>query len=170
MYYKIKKYYLRFKYFRNVSCETALIDIPSKIKVYYGGSITFKGAVYIGEDSFIDARGGLIIGKNVIFGPRVSILTYNHDHKDKSWAPYSPNIIEKETLIGDHCWFGLNSIILPGTKVGSNCIIGAGSVLNGIYPDNSVIVGNPAKVVKKLEKNDNPEEYQTKMSEKRRWG
>ena len=44
----------------------------------------------------------------------------------------------------------MNSIILPNTVIGNNCIIGAGSVLRGRYPDDSVIIGNPAKVVMKM--------------------
>jgi len=53
-----------------------------------------------------------------------------------------------KVVIGDNCFIGMNSIILKGTKIGNNCIVGAGSVLTGKeYPDNSVIVGNPAKVI-----------------------
>ncbi len=51
------------------------------------------------------------------------------------------------TRIGDNCFLGMNSIILPGTTIGNNCIVGAGSVVGGEYPDNVVIAGNPAKVI-----------------------
>lgn len=53
--------------------------------------------------------------------------------------------------IGDNCFLGMNSIILPGTRSGNNCIIGAGSVVKGVYPDNVVIAGNPARVICTLE-------------------
>ena len=49
--------------------------------------------------------------------------------------------------IGDNVFIGNNCTLLPNTTVGDNCIIGAGSVVRGKFPDNSVIVGNPAKVV-----------------------
>ena len=52
--------------------------------------------------------------------------------------------------IGNNVFIGNNCTILPGTTVGDNCIIGAGSVLRGRYPDDSVIIGNPAKVVMKM--------------------
>lgn len=52
-------------------------------------------------------------------------------------------------IIGDNCFIGLDSIILPNTIIGNNCVIGAGSVVRGTIPDNSVIMGNPAKVIMK---------------------
>lgn len=52
-----------------------------------------------------------------------------------------------EIKIGDNVFIGINCTILPNTLVGTNCIIGAGSIVRGTFPDNSVIVGNPAKVV-----------------------
>jgi acetyltransferase-like isoleucine patch superfamily enzyme len=52
--------------------------------------------------------------------------------------------------IGKSCFIGVNSIILKGTELGDNCVVGAGSVVSGKYPANSVIIGNPAKVIKTL--------------------
>ena len=57
----------------------------------------------------------------------------------------------KETFIGDNCFLGMNCIILMGTHIGNNCIVGAGSVVHGVFPDNVVIAGNPAKVICTLE-------------------
>lgn len=65
------------------------------------------------------------------------------------------------TKIGDNCFLGMNSIILPGTTIGNNCIVGAGSVVGGGYPDNVVIAGNPARVICTLD------EYYQKR--KNRW-
>jgi len=53
-------------------------------------------------------------------------------------------------VIGDNVFIGANCTLLPNTRVGNNCIIGAGSVLRGKYPDNSVVFGNPAKPVMKM--------------------
>lgn len=52
-----------------------------------------------------------------------------------------------EIKIGNNVFIGNRCIILPNTRIGDNCIVGAGSVLRGKFPDNSVIVGNPAKVI-----------------------
>ena len=51
--------------------------------------------------------------------------------------------------IGENCFIGARSVILPGTTIGNNCIIGAGSVVRGHIEDNSIVVGNPAIVVSK---------------------
>ena len=53
-------------------------------------------------------------------------------------------------MIGDDCFIGMNSIILKGTTLGNNVIVGAGSVVHGKFPDNVIIAGNPAKIVKHL--------------------
>ena len=57
-------------------------------------------------------------------------------------------MIEKDTQIGTSCFVGFGTCILPGTTVGDHCIIGSNAVLKGSFPDNCVIVGAPAKVVK----------------------
>lgn len=57
----------------------------------------------------------------------------------------------KKTTIGDNVFIGMNSIILMGTKIGSNVIIGAGSVVSGEIPDNVVVAGNPAKVIRTID-------------------
>ena len=51
-------------------------------------------------------------------------------------------------MIGNDCFIGMNSIILKGTTLGNNVIVGAGSVVHGHFPDNVIIAGNPAKIVK----------------------
>jgi acetyltransferase-like isoleucine patch superfamily enzyme len=55
--------------------------------------------------------------------------------------------IIKDVYIGENTFIGVNSIILPGSRIGKNVIIGAGTVVRGIIPDNSLVVGNPAKIV-----------------------
>lgn len=51
-------------------------------------------------------------------------------------------------MIGDGCFIGMNSIILKGTEIGKNCVVGAGSVVSGKWEDNSIIGGNPARFIK----------------------
>jgi acetyltransferase-like isoleucine patch superfamily enzyme len=60
----------------------------------------------------------------------------------------------KEVVIEENVWIGEKSIILKGTKIGKNSIIGAGSVVSGEVPDNVVFAGNPAREIKKLDKED----------------
>lgn len=55
---------------------------------------------------------------------------------------------KRPIIIGDGCFIGSNSIILKGTNLGKNCVVGAGSVVSGSFPDNVIIAGNPAKIIK----------------------
>ena len=63
--------------------------------------------------------------------------------------PQSPEDIQRKAIhIGDYCFIGANSIILKGTSLGKNCVVGAGSVVHGVWPDNSIIAGNPARMIR----------------------
>lgn len=56
--------------------------------------------------------------------------------------------LHTDTQIGDYCFIGMNSIILPGVKIGNHSIIGAGSVVSKDVPSNTIVAGNPAKIVR----------------------
>lgn len=60
----------------------------------------------------------------------------------------------REIEIGDNVWLGNNGAILPGTLIGKNSIVGANSVVKGSFPENVIIQGNPAKIIKKIEVNE----------------
>lgn len=89
------------------------------------------------------------IGAGTIMGPECIILTQNH-----KWDEDAHRLVgyeSKPVIIGEKCWIGTRTIILPGAKIGNHCIIGAGSVVpNKEYPDYSLIAGNPAIVKKSL--------------------
>lgn len=80
-------------------------------------------------------------------GPNVGILSSNHDlyNRDKN--------IPEPVVIGDYCWIGMNSLILPGVTLGPSTIVGGGSIVTHSFPDGYVVIaGNPAKVIKTLDK------------------
>lgn len=85
----------------------------------------------------------------------VTILT--HDYSRSVLRRVYGDVVAEagRTIIGDNVFIGMNSIILMGTQIGDNVIIGAGSVVRGKIPPNSVITGNPAKVVCSLEEHYN---------------
>jgi acetyltransferase-like isoleucine patch superfamily enzyme len=81
----------------------------------------------------------------------VTILTHDYS-RSVLRIKYKAIIPEANmTLIGDNVFIGINSIILMGSRIGNNTIIGAGSVVSGYFPDDVVIAGNPAKVVMTIE-------------------
>lgn len=87
-------------------------------------------------------------GDDCFVGPNVGIYTACHStdpverNSRREWAC--------PVTIGDNCWIGGDVTILPGVTIGNNCTIGAGSVVTRDIPDNSVAVGNPARVIKKV--------------------
>jgi len=94
----------------------------------------------------IDAK--IFICKGVYIAPNVGLITTNHDLNDLDKHQKGKNIV-----IGQNCWIGMNSIILPGVKLGKNTIVGAGSVVTKSFRQkNIIIVGNPAKIIRYLEK------------------
>lgn len=95
----------------------------------------------------IDGRNGIEFGENVWIGPRVSVISMNHDQND-----FHKYIEGGPVIIGNNCWLGANAVILPQVELGSHTIVAAGSVVTKSFKDgNQVLAGVPARVVKKLE-------------------
>jgi acetyltransferase-like isoleucine patch superfamily enzyme len=86
------------------------------------------------------------LGDDVCVAGGVSFLT--HDGAARLLAKRRPGLQKVGRItVGDGCFIGQNAIIMPGTSIGSNCIIGAGAVVSGAIPANSLVSGNPARVV-----------------------
>jgi acetyltransferase-like isoleucine patch superfamily enzyme len=114
-----------------------------------------KIGVKIGENCYIqnnsyDTEPYLIeIGDHVAVASGVRFIT----HDGGVWAlrlKYPDIDSFGKIKIGNNCFIGIDSIILPNTDIGNNCIIGAGTVIRGKIPDNSVVMGNPAKTIMKM--------------------
>ena len=95
---------------------------------------------------YIDGRNGIKIGENVWMGPRVSLISKNHDILD-----YSEYQEDEPIVIGDNCWLGTGCIILPGVKLGNHVIVAAGAVVTKSFECDDIILGGvPAKIIKKI--------------------
>ena len=93
----------------------------------------------------------LHIGSYVKITQGVIILTHDYSMSVARRIYHRHIGTMRETFIGDNVFIGMNAIILMGSKIGDNSIIGAGSVVSGSFPSNSVIAGNPAKVICSVE-------------------
>ena len=104
--------------------------------------------VGIAANAFISVRGKLKIGNDCIFGPGLSIFTENHKY-DKLNVPIRlQGSTRKGINIGNDCWIGANVTILDGVTIGDKSIIAAGSVVTKDVPNNAIIAGVPAKVIR----------------------
>lgn len=105
---------------------------------------------------YICARKSIKIGNDVLIGKNVTILDHNAhgvDPRERRSNPGTPSDIE----IKDNVWLGNDITILPGTIIGKNSIVGVGSVIKGKFPENVIISGNPAKIIKKIKEVNNNE-------------
>lgn len=112
------------------------------------GEIIINENCSIGQNFHCTAMGKLIIDKNTLITANVCITDIDHDYSQIGTPIFDQKYLNKTTYIGSNCFIGFGSVIQAGTYLGNNCIIGANSVVRGSFPDNSVIVGSPGKVVK----------------------
>ena len=94
---------------------------------------------------YIQAGNGIKIGNNVRMGPGVKIISANHDLLD-----YKKHVHNEPIEIGDNCWLGANSIILPGVKLGRHVVVAAGAVVTKSFDGNCLVGGVPAHIIKTL--------------------
>jgi acetyltransferase-like isoleucine patch superfamily enzyme len=114
-----------------------------------GGKIIIKDDVVISQNVHITSAGNLKIGKSSLILANVFITNIDHDYQKINQHVVNQNIIVNETKIGDYCFIGMGAAIMAGTILGKQCIVGSNSVVKGTFPDYCVIVGAPAKIVKK---------------------
>ena len=96
----------------------------------------------------------IIVGKNTDIGSGCKII--DNDFHPLPYSQRHPieqfdKVKKRPIKIGEGCFIGANSIILKGSTLGNNVVVGAGSVVCGTFPDNVIITGNPAKIIKQNE-------------------
>jgi acetyltransferase-like isoleucine patch superfamily enzyme len=112
----------------------------------FGKFISIGKNVFINHAcSFLD-MGGITIEDGALIGPRVNLVTENH--------PLNPNersaLLTKPIRIRQKAWIGAGAIILPGVTVGENAVVAAGAVVSKDVPDNVIVAGIPAKIIKTI--------------------
>lgn len=102
-----------------------------------------EGVLEIGEGTYfnrycmISAHEHVTIGKHCMFGPGVKIFDNNHKHSQETGV--SSELNKSPIFIGDNSWIASDVIILKGTNIGKNCVIGAGCIVRGVIPGGSVV-------------------------------
>jgi acetyltransferase-like isoleucine patch superfamily enzyme len=139
---------LKSSFFSNligIYCRTIIVTRSINAEIKIGDHVGISGAT-------IYARKSIQIGDNTMIGGNVKIIDndfhpieiYERHSQDKSKVKEAP------VIIGKNCFIGVNALILKGTELGDNCVVGAGAVVAGKFEANTVLAGNPAKVIRKL--------------------
>ena len=116
--------------------------------VDYGRNIRVGKNFFMNQCCTFMDRGGITIGDDVFIAPKCNLTTINHD-----FNPYNRRATFcKPINIGNRVWIGMGVTICPGVNIGDNAIIAAGSVVTKDVPKNTIVAGNPARVIKSLEK------------------
>ena len=110
------------------------IDLPMQMK--------FGKNVFINHSFTAMSIGGIELGDNVQIGPHVTIVTDNHDLKNRYVLRC------KGVRVGANAWIGAGVTIMPGVTVGENAVVAGGAVVTKDVPANAVVGGNPAKVIR----------------------
>jgi acetyltransferase-like isoleucine patch superfamily enzyme len=130
---------------------TTQVNNPQGVKL---GARTFPGD---SPHCYINGQNGIEIGDDCNLGPGVGLISANHDFINNSAFQPAPPI-----RLGARCWIGMNAVILPGVVLGENTIVGAGAVVTRSFPDGwCVIAGNPARVIRQLDKPGQSRENQS---------
>lgn len=116
----------------------------------YGIGLTIGNNSAFGRFTEFGAAGGIEIGNDVIAGSYISFHSENHTFSDKKMLIREQGVTSKGIKIGNNVWIGAKVTFLDGSKIGDNCVVAAGAVVNGEFPNNVVIGGIPAKILKEI--------------------
>lgn len=122
-----------------------------RMEVHRSGSIHIHEDVVISQNVHITSAGNMVIGKSSLILANVFITNIDHDYEEIGKHVVKQEYMIKDTIIGENCYIGMGAAIMAGTKLGKQCVVGANSVVRGEFPDYCVIVGAPARIVKKYD-------------------
>ena len=112
------------------------------------------GDVIIGDYTRIGIHntiiGPVVIGSHVNLAQGITVTALNHNFQDTTKQIDEQGISTKSVVISDDVWIGANAVILPGVTIGHHAVVAAGAVVTNDVPDNSIVAGVPAKIIKDL--------------------
>lgn len=112
------------------------------------------GDVIIGHHTRIGLHNTIIgpvtIGNHVNLAQGITVTALNHNFADRTKKIDEQGVSTRPVVIGDDVWIGANAVILPGVTIGTHCVVAAGAVVTKDVPDNALVAGIPAKVIKSL--------------------
>ena len=131
--------------------ENCYIELPFHAN-FGGAHVHFGSYVYANSNLTMVDDGHIYVGDRCLFGPNVIIATAGHPINPIKRAKNLQ--YNKDVHIGENVWLGAGVIVLPGVSIGKNTVVGAGSVVTKDIPENCVAVGNPCKVLRYIDENE----------------
>ena len=124
----------------------------TKFKIRKNAVLEIGNNVAFNYDCVVVSRNKICIGDGCEIGP--GVLIYDHDHDVKNYSLQEGKYVSSPTIIGKNVWIGANAIILRGSVVGNNSVIAAGTIVKGIFPENSLILQKREYTVKEIRNSD----------------
>lgn len=122
-----------------------------RAECFSGGALSIGDDVSIGQNFHVICSSKVTIGSGCLISSNVFVTDTDHQFTDISTSVmYQPNVL-RDTWIGENCFLGTGVCIQAGTVLGKGCVVGANAVVRGEFPDHCVIVGVPARVIRKYD-------------------
>lgn len=118
--------------------------ITPPVQIDFGCQMAIGSHVFINHSLCCMSAGGITIDDNTQIGPEVTMVTTNHDFDDRM------TLRCRRIHVCRNVWIGAHAVILPGVTIGENAVVAAGSVVTKDVEPNTIVGGNPAKVIRKL--------------------
>lgn len=143
----VNDYFLCKKLHKN---EEVLFPVSPFVKITHSENIVFDPddlQNFQTDGTYYQAFGKIVIGKGTYIAPNVGLITANHDFNN-----LDEHLSPQDIILGEKCWIGMNSVILPGVELGPGTVVGAGSVVTKSFTQgNCIIAGNPARIIRSIE-------------------
>jgi acetyltransferase-like isoleucine patch superfamily enzyme len=134
-----------------VVADNVTIDSFVKIKFAGGdGDVSIGQASYLNSGVVIYSGNGVRIGEGVLVAANSTFAATNHAYRERDRTIIEQRFMPSKggIVVEDDCWIGANCVLLDGTHLRRGCVVAAGTVLKGEWPEYAMIAGNPAKIVR----------------------
>ena len=126
-----------------------IIGANCRISAGYGGQISIGPRVLLDDNTHVMSQKSIQIGSDTLIAPGCFIIDFDHNVADRSKNISEQGYKVKPIVIGRNVWIGAHCVILKGVKIGDGAVIGAGSVVTDDVQAHTIVVGNPAKLIRR---------------------
>ena len=134
---------------RTKSCGRG-VRVNGRIRITHPWNVVIGNNVHIGDNAYLNGKGGLVIEDNVHISRNVTVITSSHNYKGEV-LPYDTTYIMKPVAIGKNAWIGMNVSII-GAQIGEGAIIGLGATVSSDVPPLAVVANQPPRIIKYRDK------------------